>query len=1045
MSFRTVLRVVVVWLAATALPGVSAAASTWTEIERDFAGTVRPFLATYCVGCHGKDKPKGQLDLAQYTDSRSVVRDFRQWATVAEMITSREMPPEKAPRHPADAERAQVAGWVERLSGHEAERTAGDPGPVLPRRLSNAEYDYTVRDLLGVDLRPTREFPIDPANEAGFDNSGESLTMSPALLKKYFEAARGLADHLVLKPSGFSFAPHPVVSETDRDKYSVLRIVDFYQRQPTDLARYFLAAWRFQHRASRKLTLDQIAAETQVSPRYLATVWAALTDAEARQEVGPLGQLGTMFRALPAPAAADPTAQLPAVEAGCDRMRDFVVRMREKLAIQWRNLQLKGVGVGSQPFVLWRNRQYATHRTSCDPSALYVPDSTEQRAAAARRAEVAQALEPLLIPLRAAALASPAAYGAGTVFARLHTNFARFAPDPELAIPPGPEARARHTAALARFCQSFPDAFYVSERDRPYLDRPKDRQLKGRLLGAGYHNMMGYFRDDQPLYEMILDRQGQRELDQLWRELDFISFAPTREHADFIFYERAEGPKIIRGAEFDFARSENPETVTPAGIKRLATAYIAKARKSLEDNGGDAIAIPVLEAFFKSRNADIQRAARDRREAQPSHLKLLATFAERAYRRPLQAAERADLLAFYRTLRGQGLDHEQALRDTVTSVLVSPHFLYRLDLDTRSRVGARGKPVRPLQAYALASRLSYFLWSSMPDAELLARAAAGDLHRPEVLSAQARRMLLDPKARALAVEFGGNWLDFRRFEEHNGVDRGRFPSFDNDLRQAMFEEPVRYLLDVAQSDRSVLDLLYGKHTFVNAPLARHYGMPAPTGAQPWARVDDADRYGRGGLLPMSVFLTKNAPGLRTSPVKRGYWLVRRVLGEQIPPPPAQVPDLPTDEAQMGELTLREVLTRHRQDKACAGCHNRFDSFGLAFEGYGPVGEARSRDLGGRPVDTHAAFPGGGEGTGVPGLRDWLREHRQDDFLDNLCRKLLSFALSRTLLLSDGPAVKQMLARLAGSGHRFSVLIDEIVTSPQFLNKRSGDMLAQGGN
>src|SRR5205807_3947586 len=171
-----------------------------------------------------------------------------------------------------------------------------------------------------------------------------------------------------------------------------------------------------------------------------------------------------------------------------------------------------------------------------------------------------------------------------------------------------------------------------------------------------------------------------------------------------------------------------------------------------------------------------------------------------------------------------------------------------------------------------------------PAAELLEPAEAGYLPRPEVLKGQARRMLRDPRVRGLATEFAGNWLDFRRFEEHNSVDRQRFPSFTNELRQAMFEEPVRYFIDVAQRNRSVLDLLYGNDTFVNRPLARHYGMPEPA-KEEWVDVEEAQRFGRGGLLPMAVFLTKNAPGLRTSPVKRGYWVVRRLLGETIPPPP----------------------------------------------------------------------------------------------------------------------------------------------------------------
>ena len=373
---------------------------------------------------------------------------------------------------------------------------------------------------------------------------------------------------------------------------------------------------------------------------------------------------------------------------------------------------------------------------------------------------------------------------------------------------------------------------------------------------------------------------------------------------------------------------------------------------------------------------------------------------------------------------------------------MSPKFCYRIDLfegPSTSRA-----PFRPLSGYALASRLSYFLWASMPDEELLARAEAGDLQKPDVVAAQARRMLKDDRARGLAIDFAGNWLDFRRFEEHNAVDRERFPSFTNELREAMFEEPVRFIENVIRNGRSVLDLLYGAYTFVNPLLARHYGMPEVAGgADRWVRVDDARLYGRGGLLAMSVFLTHNSPGLRTSPVKRGYWVARRVLGETIPPPPATVPELPSDEAK-SDLPLRDMLAKHRANAVCASCHARFDSFGLAFEGYGPVGERRSKDLAGRPVDTQAVFPGGSQGAGFEGVQAYIREHRQKDFLDNLSRKLLAYALGRSLQLSDEPTIERMETRLAADDYRFTPLVETIVTSPQFLNKRSAGSQQQAG-
>jgi hypothetical protein len=201
------------------------------------------------------------------------------------------------------------------------------------------------------------------------------------------------------------------------------------------------------------------------------------------------------------------------------------------------------------------------------------------------------------------------------------------------------------------------------------------------------------------------------------------------------------------------------------------------------------------------------------------------------------------------------------------------------------------------------------------------------------------------------------------------------------------------------------------------------------------RVDNARDYQRGGLLPMAAFLTQNSPGLRTSPVKRGYWVARRVLGEIIPPPPPIVPELPKDEAKL-DAPLREVLAQHRNNPACSGCHARFDTFGLALEGFGPVGEARTKDLAGHTVDTQATFPGGSQGAGVAGLQTYIRANRQMNFVDNLSRKMLVYALGRSLILADEPLIERMNAKLAAGGYRMSALVETIITSPQFLKKRT---------
>ncbi|AGA27839.1 DUF1592 domain-containing protein [Singulisphaera acidiphila] len=945
------------------------------SLDLRFQESVRPFLATYCLGCHGKDKPEGDLDLSAFTTEESVARALPHWELVVEQLEAGSMPPAKAKLRPTDEARASVVAWIKSVRQREAKRNAGDPGLVPARRLSNAEYDHTIRDLTGVDLRPTREFPVDPANEAGFDNSAESLAMSPALVKKYLQAAREVADHLVLKPDGLAFATHPMLADTDRDKYCVNSVIDFYKRQRTDYADYFFAAWRFRHREALgqpDASLARLAAESGLSPKYLATIWATLT--ENLEEVGPTAALQTLWRELPPPDG-DRTA---AARSGCERMRDYVVVLRRQLTPEVKNLTARGIDEGSQPLVLWKNRQYVANRMRYEAGG----------ASKIRVDELA------LTGAAAKALASPE--------------------KPE-DIPP-------FEATFPRFCRTFPDAFFVSERARVYLDGKEDKKNTGRLLNAGFHSMTGYFRDDEPLAELMLDEAGQRELERLWREFDFVTGAPMRQYSSYLWYERAESG-FLRDRAFDFIRAEDKDAASEAKIQQLAEVYLAKVSRL----GASELAYSVIKDQFGIISASIRRVEQDRVAAVPRHIEALQTFAERAYRRPLSNEERDGIAAFYRTLREQDeLGHDDAVRDTVVGVLMSPYFCYRVDL-----VGA-GTGVRPLSDYDLASRLSYFLWASMPDRELLDHAAAGDLHLPEVLVAQARRMLRDDRVRGLATEFSGNWLDFRRFEEHNSVDRGRFPTFDDELRRSMFEEPIRFFVDLVRNDRSVHEFLDGKHTFVNPSLARHYGMPEPDG---WVRVDDAVRFGRGGLLPMAVFLTKNAPGLRTSPVKRGYWVVRRLLGENIPAPPPDVPDLPDDEAKLGDLTLRQTLARHRADKSCAGCHERFDAIGLAFEGFGPVGEARDKDLGGRPVDVRATFPGGSEGAGLEGLRRYLDSERREEFVENLCRKLLSYALGRSLLPSDDETIDTMRTRLAADGHRFGSLIESIVASPQFLNKR----------
>ncbi len=967
-----------IWMLATVLPLLVQVTAYGEDV---FEKELRPFLRSHCLECHSGEAPDGKLDLAKLNTLQSISDKHSIWKEMVRRVVSGNMPPKGSSTTPSDTERKQFSEIATKLRREEALRFAGDPGSISVRRLNNAEYNNSLKDLIGVDLKPAREFPVDPANEAGFDNSSESLAMSPALLNKVLGGARDVSSHMVLLPNGIAFASHPVTTDTDRDKYCVQRIVDFYQKQPTDLADYLFAAkWVASGQSEKQMPLEKIANRYRISSKYLSEVVAALSPPVANgqpgKRIGPMAEVRQRWQAIPMHDEA-------AARHQCELLRDFVLRVRRELEPKF-NMRLKGIHDGAQAFVLWKNEQSAKHRRTFVPTTL-------------------QSL----------------------VLEKLEADVSAVLKSPEEE-----DSKDRFYEDLEVFCRSFPDAFFVSERGRDYLGVPKEKQEKGRLLSAGFHSMMGYFRDDQPLCDLILSDSDRLELDQLWKDLDFATYAPIRQYQGFLWFERTDH-HFLREAEFDFARPENRDAVTEQNIKQLSVLYLAKAERLNASKDQ----LNAISDFFTSMNRQIRWVEQARLDAQQAHIGAITKIAERAFRGAFEVGHERELRKYYAHLRSsENLTHEEAIQDLFVWILMSPEFYYRTDL------GLSSPDRRPLTNLELANRLSYFLWSGMPDERLMAKARSNQLRDPNVLASEVERMLRDDRVRGLAVEFGSQWLDFQRFQVHNSVDRVRFPQFTDSLREAMYQEPIRFLLDLIQQNRSVLSCIDGQHGFVNAELAKHYGLTEQrVDSDGWVRVSDfsqgISQGERGGLLPMAVFMTQNAPGLRTSPVKRGYWVVRRLLGEQIPPPPPGVPELPSDESQLGELSLRQTLERHRQLEDCAVCHDRFDAIGLAFESYGPVGERRQLDLGNKPIDDSAVFPDGSTGKGLDGLREYILRNRVADFDDNLCRKLLAFALGRTLRLSDDLLIEEMLKNLKSDDHRFGTLIKTIVLSPQFLEKR----------
>jgi mono/diheme cytochrome c family protein len=407
---------------------------------------------------------------------------------------------------------------------------------------------------------------------------------------------------------------------------------------------------------------------------------------------------------------------------------------------------------------------------------------------------------------------------------------------------------------------------------------------------------------------------------------------------------------------------------------------------------------------------------------------ILGTLMQRAYRRPVSKADIERPLAFYREARAAG-DFDAAIGRALSAVLINPEFLFRVESDPK-KVPAGG--VYRISDLELASRLSFFLWSSIPDDELLDAAIRGKLNRPEELEKQTRRMLADRRSFNLASNFSGQWLRLRNLEAVTPNAR-LFPDFDDNLRQAFRHETELFLDSVLREDRSVLDLIRADYTFLNERLAKHYGIPNIYGTR-FRRVALTPESRRGGLLRHGSVLSVTSYATRTSPVIRGVYVLENMFGAPPPPPLPNVPSL--DESTVSaNLPMRERLAAHRNNAVCASCHRTIDPVGFSLESFNAVGQWRDVEGEGQQIDVSGAHPGVGEFHGVAGLEDALLK-RPELFTAALTEKLMTFALGRGVEYYDAPAVRRIVRDAAKDGYRFSSLILGLVKSVPFQMRRS---------
>jgi hypothetical protein len=530
-----------------------------------------------------------------------------------------------------------------------------------------------------------------------------------------------------------------------------------------------------------------------------------------------------------------------------------------------------------------------------------------------------------------------------------------------------------------------------------------------------------YHRDDRFVVENLIDGATRARLDQAWSDL-------------YTSFEYHDNYLRLLASHYGF-------DLKGAGVAQTDNARIAALP-------------PEMRKYVIQLRREYDAAQAAQAAARPGHVKDCLEFASRAWRRPLTEQEKQSLRSFYDKNISAGSDHPRAIRALLARILVAPQFLYHVEQSPDMAVGghatikhatvrhaigdraedsAQSDKIWPLTNWEMASRLSYFLWSSIPDDELRRAAGAGELADPQGIQRQVRRMIADPKARRFATEFFGQWLGFYHFDQSKGIDTSRFPEFTDDVKEAMYDEAVSFFEHVIRNERPVREILFADYTFLNKDLARFYGVKKEIkSADRVEFVDGAGAFQRGGMLRLGAVLTSTSAPLRTSPVKRGDWILRRVLGTPTPPPPADAGSLPADDKLFGGLSLKAKLQQHKRNASCANCHTRIDPLGFSLEHYDPTGRWRERYPDGNPIEDAAELPDKTEINGVDGLLKYLRS-KEPQVRKNLSYKLIGYALGRTVLASDQLLIDRMAQ--AGPDSPFSQLAAEIAVSKQFRNRR----------
>jgi len=1016
----------------------------------EFGSDVKAKLEAHCYDCHNTAEEKGGLDLQVLTReldfrSRPSLLGDLEW-----VLQEHEMPPSGYEKQLNEEDRRQLLAWIRNTLLELQNARPNDPGEVVSPRINSAEYDYVIRDLTGAAMNVGQYLTADAPGGEGFLNMGANLTLSVGQFESFLAAAKLVVNHARIGvDTGPVFFSFPVGKAEDNEAFaeSLLELYMMpmmeafeqwaeakrealhthigkkeFDKDEANWIAWLEAAWQYRYRdqlGMPEATLAEVGENYPVSlPRSgMQKLWAVLTSdtsggeeldkVESLIESGLMQKLVERWKQLPPPNGADKNSvreqiasdvrwvmscEVPDYGGSTTRIEyDYKddpsftlkdLRGRYRRGVFPIDLHIDRSETGYVYFAvstLWDGREGDYVRVS--DMQVEFEDGRVQPLHEIISSFESSAGRPVKFGNRIGKATPPA--DSVTIPGG---HWVRF------SVPDGAVGLKAQGAIDPDIGDDTTSQWLATDRQPDNMETFHRRYVLGNLT----HDRAKRFQQMTQLATGATETAGRARDEQVfWTLSDRLQSALGVDRVSRFRSYRGENLIVIDGSEI---------------IDRMDPQQHAMLAKVLA----------LMEDFAKYKDAPANQTEQQAR-------RIIDSFATKAWRRQVNDKDLQKLFELYKQERARGATFENAMQQPLVATLLSPRFLYRF-------VASKGtaEPYA-LSSRELAERLSFMLWGSLPDEELLDVAADGRLQEPDVMREQVQRMIQDERFEGFIEQFAAHWLGFADYEVKADPDQEKYSFFSAELKRDLQREVVQFLRNLFQENGSLLSLLDAQHSFLNERLAKFYGVSGVDGEAFRKVVLPADS-NRGGLLGMAAFHAMTSTPLRTSPVHRGLWVYQVLLGKPVPEPPPNVPQLSDDEVSEEGLTVAQQLRKHRQDPTCYSCHDRFDPLGIALENFDPVGRWRSEVAPGKPVDSVGVYRDGGQIQGMAGLRQAVLAEKEA-FVDNFARKLIGYGLSRGYLLSDQPLHDEIRQLLAENDFRPLPAILAIVNSDQFRTRR----------